>query len=132
MPRSAQRLRISIIENDDRLRLDLEAVASKKATFEAGPPVDGAADIVLIDIATTRALEQIRKLAAYRRPPKIIAVGERGIGAWSLEYSLTLAEVRGATLALIRPISAFEIMAVLTRLGRPPEGETTQAAKVAA
>lgn len=78
-----------------------------------------ATDIVFIDLDVIDGLGAVQRLCRRPQAPIVIVVAGQGCNGHSLEYTLTIAELRGASVVFPKPVSVDEIveatMAVLSR-----------------
>lgn len=118
-------LRIILVEPDDHLAADAESIASPEIQFLALPfsaamkhPVESC-DAIVLSIDSPASLDLLAKLCARENAPPVIALAGRGWPGRPLEFVLTLAEIRGASLALTKPIDALELaLAAVELVGR--------------
>lgn len=68
------------------------------------------ADVVIINLGLSGGFAMVEKLAGRRDGLQVIAIASVGALGQSLEYTLTLAELRGAAAALAKPIDAAELV----------------------
>lgn len=83
-------------------------------------------DIVLIDLDLVDGLGAVQRICRRLNAPIVIVIAGKGHKAHTLEYTLTLAELRGASVVFPKPVSVDELveaaLAVLARrLGVPVE-----------
>ena len=85
-----------------------------------------ATDVVLIDLDVVDGLGAVQRLCRRVDAPIVIVVAGQGVNGYSLEYTLTLAELRGASVVFPKPVSVDELveatLVVLSkRIGAPAE-----------
>lgn len=109
------RLRIVLVEPDDLLAADAKALAHPEIQFISLPlkaasasPVENC-DVIVLSVDAPASLDLLAKLCGQEDAPPVIALAGCGWPGRPLEFILTLAELRGASLALTKPIDALEV-----------------------
>jgi len=122
-----ERLKILLIDDDELLISDAHGLGHPDIEFSSLTRARAAAsrkllakfDVVAIAVDAPGALDLIGELCLREGMPPVIALGRHGTLGRSLEQILTLAEMRGAALALPKPIDAIELaLAALELIGR--------------
>ncbi|HVY90124.1 MAG TPA: hypothetical protein VG942_14735 [Hyphomonadaceae bacterium] len=117
MAQANPRLKLLLIEDDELLILDTKSLAHPDVEFCVVTPGYAAAsraefngyDAIIICINAPVANEALPDLCRRNPTVPVIALGSSGLNGHSLEHTLTLAELRGAALALPKPIDALEL-----------------------
>lgn len=121
-----EHLKILLIDDDELLISDAQGLGHPGIEFSSLSPARAAAskklaikfDVVAVAADAPGALDLIDELCLRDGMPPVIALGGRGTPGRSLEQLLTLAEMRGAALALPKPIDAVELaLAALILIG---------------
>jgi DNA-binding response OmpR family regulator len=122
-----ERLKILLIDDDELLISDAQRLGHPDIEFSSLTRARAAAskkplskfDIVVVAVDAPGALDLIGELCLREGTPPVIALGGRGTLGRSLEQILILAEMRGAALALPKPIDPIELaLAALELIGR--------------
>jgi hypothetical protein len=101
-------IRILVVDADPAFRKELSSIARIGVHVGfAAAPADGS-DVVVIGVENPAALTMIASFRARHSAPVIAIAGAGHLGK-SLEHVLLLAELRGAALALPRPVTADEL-----------------------
>jgi hypothetical protein len=114
MTKAHDRFRILLVDPDDLLAADADALAHPEIEFISSPIAAasalpaGACDVMVMSIDAPAALDLLATICARGAPP-VIALAGRGWPGRPLEFVLTLAELRGAALGLPKPIDALEL-----------------------
>jgi DNA-binding response OmpR family regulator len=116
-PAEMAEVRLLLIETDDLLLADIaglghsEIVAETLSSAEAVEPVSlaGRCDVLVINIDMPGGFELLEKVCRMRIGPPVIALAGHGVQGRTLEHVLILAELRGAAMALPKPIDADEL-----------------------
>lgn len=117
-------IRILLIESDDMLLAEAGGLGHRQIAMEIVPsalaiePIAlvGRCDVLVIGIDMPSGAELLQKVGRMVIGPPVIALAARGAAGQSLEHTLTLAELRGAALALPKPIDAEELVLAAIRL----------------
>lgn len=130
MAKQLNALRILVVGPDDLALAGLTVPTHPEIALKALTPADLAADrgtfshrdvlVVSVDAAGGPGL--LADLCARPGMPPVIALAGRGADGMSLEHTLLLAELRGAALALPRPIDATELALAALELIRARSG----------
>ncbi|RYG33883.1 MAG: hypothetical protein EON93_08925 [Burkholderiales bacterium] len=117
MGEALNQLQILVIDEDDILLSEVDALSHPSIAFSKlslgqvssshGPFADR--DVVIVGVDSSRGLDLLADLCARPGMPPIIALAGRGSHRKSLEHILLLAELRGAALALPKPIDGVEL-----------------------
>lgn len=110
-------VKILLVDDDDLLLSDAQglnedgvAFAIARSTAEARlRVVGGRFDVLVVSLAVAGGEDMVRDLARSGRSPRIIAIAGHAARGVTLEHTLIRAELRGAVLALPKPIDAVEL-----------------------
>lgn len=119
MAQSFPALNFLLVDDDDMLAMEMQAMSHSgvSATIardgrEAARLIDSRDfDAVAVNLHTPGGYDLLERLGADRNGPPVIALAAKGRGGASLEHTLTVAELRGACAALMKPIDAIELVA---------------------
>ncbi|MBI1361611.1 MAG: hypothetical protein GC155_15140 [Alphaproteobacteria bacterium] len=123
----AAEVRILLIDNDELLLSDLRGLGCPELAIENLEPADsvdvlalaGRCDVVVINIDAASGFGLLERAAPMDIGPAVIALAGQGVPGRTLEHTLTLAELRGAAVALPKPIDAVELaLAAIRAIGR--------------
>lgn len=117
MASSKNVLRVLVIDDDDRLAVEIQAMAYPAVAFDTIAPAAASSTkraftdrhVVVVGVDMQGGLDLVADLCSRPGMPPVIALGSSGWRGKSLEHILTLAELRGAALALPKPIDAIEL-----------------------
>jgi DNA-binding response OmpR family regulator len=122
-------VRILLVETDDLLLADVAGLGHSEIVTEAlsSPAVEpislaGRCDVLVVNIDMAGGFELLEKVCRMRIGPPVIALAGQGVPGRTLEHRLILAELRGAAMALPKPIDADELALAALRVlerGRP-------------
>ncbi|MEP7209505.1 MAG: hypothetical protein ABI740_01600 [Alphaproteobacteria bacterium] len=129
-------VRIVLVESDDMLLADVAGLGHPEiateilSSAEAIEPIElaGRCDVLVVNIDLPGGFELLERVGRMRIGPPMIALAGQGVPGRTLEHTPIPAELRGAALALPKPIDADELaLAALRLLGqtRPPTRELT-------
>lgn len=127
-------LRLSVIDADKNLRVDLQSLPSvgmDVVLTEAAALQDADAaftdrDVVVVNVETAAGLALVADIASRDDAPPIIAIGAKGFDRKPLEHVLLLAELRGAAAALPKPFDAAELAMAAMQVRRNHRMEVAQ------
>lgn len=133
MVETSERITILLVDDDDLLisdvqGLDQDGVAFAFARSTADARVRNAAtrfEVVVVSLDVPGGEDLIREWARHPHAPRIIAIAGHARPGFTLEHTLIRAELRGAVLALPKPIDAVEVaLAAVTATAdvRSPHG----------
>ena len=111
------RLQILIVDEDVILLSDVEALSHPAIAFTHLSPGQVSAshgpfkdrDVIVVGVDTSGGLDLVADLCARPGMPPVIALAGRGAHRRSPEHVLLLSELRGAALALPKPIDGVEL-----------------------
>lgn len=123
-------LKILVVDEDSLLISEIDSLAHPAIAFSSLSPAQVSAsqgaisdrDVIVVGVDNSGGLDLVSDLCARPGMPPVIALAGRGAHRKSLEHVLLLAELRGASLSLPKPIDGVElalaaIELVRTRLG---------------
>ncbi len=120
-------VRILLIDNDALFLSDMKGLRHSGLAIENLDSADGIdvlalagrCDIIVINIDLPAGLELLERAARVNIGPQVIALAGNSVSGRTLEHTLTLAELRGAAMALPKPIDAAELtLAAIRVVGR--------------
>lgn len=123
-------LQILVVDEDDILLSDVEALSHPAIVFTHLSPSQVSAshgpfkdrDVVVVGVDNSGGVDLVADLCARPGMPPVIALAGRGAHRRSLEHVLLLAELRGAALALPKPIDGVELALAAIELVRARAG----------
>jgi hypothetical protein len=127
MPQARERLRLLLVNADDLTIANATGLVHPAIEFSSIPlerisiskTTIADRDAIIVAVDTLAALDLVGDLCRRENMPPVIALASRGARGRSLEHMLTLAELRGAALALPEPIDAAELaLAAIKLVGR--------------
>ncbi len=120
-------VRILLIDNDELLLSDMKGLGHAElavGNLDFADSFDilalaGRCDVVVINIDLPAGFELLERAALVNIGPQVIALAGNSVSGRTLEHTLILAELRGATVALPKPIDAAELaLAAIRVVGR--------------
>jgi hypothetical protein len=118
-----QPIRLSVLSHDELIGASLRGQCPKAAhvvlqTTQNFADIEAtsfrATDIVVIDLDLAGDMGRVHRLATQPDAPIVAVMASHGHGLHTLEHTLTLAELRGASVAFPKPVAADEIAAANT------------------
>lgn len=121
-----KQLQILVVDEDDILLSDVEALSHPAIRFSYLSPSQVSAshgpfedrDVIIVGVDNSGGLDLVADLCSRPGMPPVIALAGRGAHRKSLEHVLLLAELRGASLALPKPIDGVELALAAVELLR--------------
>lgn len=112
--------RLLLIDDDDLLTMDAAALSHPCVTIETVATIsegrerleEGGYDALAINLALKGAQALIDEEIVGIHASPVLALAATGLGGHTLEYTLTLAELRGAACSAPKPIDAVELVAM--------------------
>lgn len=118
-------IRILVVDADQAFQKELASIAGVGVHVAfASAPVAGY-DVVVIGVENPAALAMISPFRSRHAAP-IIAIAGAGHAGKSLEHVLLMAELRGAALALPKPVTADELAMHAMQLASTPRLSASQ------
>lgn len=119
-------LRLLVVDTDAAFRSELRSLkhAGIEVVLVEPSVLIGAAahvsnrDVVVVCVETAASLARVADICKRPDAPPVIAIAAAGFEHKSLEHVLLLAEMRGATAALPKPIDAPELVMCASRILR--------------
>lgn len=116
-------IRLSVLSNDNSIGDSLRRQCPKAAhvilhTTAAVAEIEAtpfcSTDVVIVDLDIAGDLDFVSRIATRPNAPIVAVLAGHGQPNQSLEHTLTLAELRGASVVFAKPVSADEIAAANT------------------
>jgi hypothetical protein len=112
-----QQLHVLIVDEDDLLLSEVEGLSHPAIAFSHLAPSQVSAshgpfadrDVVVVSVDTPGGLDLVTDLCSRPGMPPVIALAGRSANRKPLEHVLLLAELRGASLSLPKPIDGVEL-----------------------
>lgn len=127
---SPNQLRILVVDGDDLLMSEVDALGHPAIEFSALAPAQVSAsrgsladrDVLVVGVDTPGGLDLVADLCSRPNMPPVIALAGRAAHSRSLEHVLLLAELCGAALSLPKPIDGVELALAAVELVRARSG----------
>jgi DNA-binding response OmpR family regulator len=112
-------LDLLLIDDDELLIADAQSISHSaiRIAFAADAAsahrlmAERVFDAVAINVGLPGGFELIEQMSGGGLGVPVVAIAAAGLSGRTLEHTLTIAELRGATLALPKPIDAIELVA---------------------
>ena len=130
MGRRDKAIRMLVADRDEALRADLRSLShigvavefSDARTLDEIQPQLDRHDVVVVSVASGLDLKLITDLCSLPAAPAVIALAEAGFEGKPLEHTLLLAEIRGASATLVKPLDAAELVKLSEKLAASRNG----------
>ena len=129
-------LDLLLIDDDELLIADAQSISHSTIRITFAPDAASAQrlsaerrfDAIAINIGLCGSFELIEQIGRGRLSVPVVAIAATGLSGRRLEHTLTIAELRGAALALPKPIDAIELVAAAAKVAHAARDSAGMAA----